>query len=209
MQIEFEEDFRSLFRPSEERMSQLEEIFSYPVSGKVRVLRVGSKVDARGSFRARVRGTCDRCMGPVEQDLTGDWSIFLMPQSQFSKHDKPGGKVIHGPTRDLKASRHHSRSKAAVLTDAEGEHEDVSFGAFDGQTVDLRPIIREELILELPMRFLCSEACKGLCLECGHNLNLGPCGTSCGSRPVEIEDRLKDFSTQSPLARALAQKFQK
>ena len=34
---------------------------------------------------------------------------------------------------------------------------------------------REAVILELPMRFLCSEDCKGLCPGCGSNLNNGPC----------------------------------
>lgn len=41
---------------------------------------------------------------------------------------------------------------------------------------DILPHVREAVILELPMRFLCSEDCKGLCPRCGANLNRGPCG---------------------------------
>lgn len=40
---------------------------------------------------------------------------------------------------------------------------------------DILPRVREAVILELPMRFLCSEECKGLCPQCGANLNNGPC----------------------------------
>ena len=36
--------------------------------------------------------------------------------------------------------------------------------------------IRDALTLELPLRVLCKEDCKGLCPKCGHNLNEGPCG---------------------------------
>ena len=45
---------------------------------------------------------------------------------------------------------------------------------------DILPRVREAVILELPMRFLCSEDCKGLCPLCGANLNRGPC--ACGDR---------------------------
>lgn len=43
---------------------------------------------------------------------------------------------------------------------------------------DILPRVREAVILELPMRFLCSESCKGLCPRCGSNLNRGPCTCS-------------------------------
>jgi len=43
------------------------------------------------------------------------------------------------------------------------------------QTIDLDPNIREEIILDYPVRFLCSPNCKGLCLKCGQNLNQSRC----------------------------------
>ena len=43
---------------------------------------------------------------------------------------------------------------------------------------DILPHVREAVILELPMRYLCSEECKGLCARCGANLNRGRC--ACG-----------------------------
>lgn len=47
---------------------------------------------------------------------------------------------------------------------------------YKGDEVDLSPFVREELLLALPTRGLCSEACAGLCAHCGANLNLGKCG---------------------------------
>ena len=42
--------------------------------------------------------------------------------------------------------------------------------------LDLGPDIREELIMGLPVKLLCREDCKGLCVTCGANLNEGKCG---------------------------------
>ncbi len=45
--------------------------------------------------------------------------------------------------------------------------------------IDLNPQIREEIILEYPIKPLCKDSCKGLCLKCGKNKNQGGC--NCGS----------------------------
>jgi len=45
----------------------------------------------------------------------------------------------------------------------------------EGGFIDLSPIIREEGVLAVPIQALCSPDCKGLCPECGKNLNEGSC----------------------------------
>ena len=182
----------------------LSETFAAPIQVEATLTPVAAKVDLRGEFSTTYSGVCDRCTGALSEKVKGSLSTFLMPQNQFSQHDKPGGKVIHSPTRETKPSRHHSKSKAPVLADAEGEHEDVNFGAFDGQVVDLRPLIRELLILQLPMRMLCSEGCKGLCVKCGENLNESKC--TCAEGPTLVfQDEAQ--SVPSPLAAALQEKL--
>jgi len=47
------------------------------------------------------------------------------------------------------------------------------------QVIDLNPDIREEILLDYPMKPLCNPNCKGLCLKCGNKLNEGGC--TCGS----------------------------
>ncbi len=140
-----------------------------------------------------------------------------MPRSQFSEHDKPGGKVIHPPTRGGKSSRHHSRSKAPILSDAEGEHEDINFGAFDGERVDLRKILRELLILQIPMSTLCRANCHGLCLRCGENVDDERC--RCSEGPLLVGQDQPELETPragkplsqsiSPLAQALQSRLAK
>jgi len=43
------------------------------------------------------------------------------------------------------------------------------------QEIDISGQVREALLLALPMRLLCREDCRGLCPECGADLNEGPC----------------------------------
>ena len=53
--------------------------------------------------------------------------------------------------------------------------------------LDAGELVREDIILSLPYRFLCREDCKGLCPVCGKNLNTG----SCGCRSGKVDPRLE------------------
>ncbi len=44
--------------------------------------------------------------------------------------------------------------------------------------IELDDIVRDDILLDLPSKFLCKENCKGLCSVCGKNLNEGTCGCS-------------------------------
>ena len=50
------------------------------------------------------------------------------------------------------------------------------YAVIENGTLDLDELIREELLLSFPMRFLCSPDCPGLCPKCGKPLRLGDCG---------------------------------
>lgn len=52
-----------------------------------------------------------------------------------------------------------------------------------GDQLDLEPLVRDAVLLELPQAPLCSEACAGLCPECGVNRNEGTC--SCVTEPTD------------------------
>ncbi|MCF7849339.1 MAG: DUF177 domain-containing protein [Kiritimatiellales bacterium] len=45
----------------------------------------------------------------------------------------------------------------------------------DADQIDITEDIREALLLNMPGFAVCSESCKGLCVQCGKNLNEGPC----------------------------------
>jgi uncharacterized protein len=61
---------------------------------------------------------------------------------------------------------------------AEGElpDEDEETYPLVGEQLDLQPLVRDALLLELPIAPLCREDCQGLCSRCGADLNDGPCG---------------------------------
>ncbi len=55
--------------------------------------------------------------------------------------------------------------------------------------VDLTPFAHDALLLGLPMKNICSETCKGICPECGTNLNTNPCNCE----KTKIDDRWKSL----------------
>ena len=63
----------------------------------------------------------------------------------------------------------------AVIVEEEAE-DHPEFFVLDGDEIDLDEILSTLFILDMDMKFLCREDCKGLCSTCGKNLNLGPCG---------------------------------
>ena len=47
---------------------------------------------------------------------------------------------------------------------------------FDGDVIDLAPVVRDVLLSDQPLNNICNADCRGLCLKCGANLNHGDCG---------------------------------
>lgn len=43
-------------------------------------------------------------------------------------------------------------------------------------SLDIDDLINNEILLSLPTKVLCKQDCKGICMKCGQNLNLGECG---------------------------------
>ena len=62
-----------------------------------------------------------------------------------------------------------------AVNQLEGE-EDYEILLIPDEKLDLYELCFGEILLSLPMKHLCSEDCKGICLSCGKNLNDGPCG---------------------------------
>jgi len=65
------------------------------------------------------------------------------------------------------------------LEDRGGEMEltmnDLEVGLYNNDRIDLEPILTEQVFLQLPIRTICGEGCRGLCPVCGTNLNRGAC----------------------------------
>ena len=86
-----------------------------------------------------------------------------------------------------------------LLDDEREAPEDMDDDEFEvlpeSREIDLEPLVKAALLLELPLVPLCDEDCKGLCATCGANLNEGPCGCAGadGGAPQNPFSVLKDF----------------
>ena len=67
----------------------------------------------------------------------------------------------------------------------------------EDHNIDLGEIIIATLIVDAPEKPLCDEDCKGLCSQCGTNLNLEPCNCSNSNPKNSAFDVLKDFKVES------------
>lgn len=108
------------------------------------------RLDAGYLMRARLAYeqtlACQRCLGSVS--LTVDEPVDLL-------------MVMH--------------ERGADEEERELEEKDLGVLVVDDDEVDLQPILLEQLQLNVPMRPLCREECKGLCPTCGADLNQGEC----------------------------------
>jgi uncharacterized protein len=120
-----------------------------PLELHCKVSLAGEYVLAEGWMRGTLRFTCDRCLKEFETPFRTCLEI------QFKKGP--------GPTEDELSSESIPES-------------DLIF--FEGDSVDLGDEIRQMLELSEPMRSLCSEACRGLCGNCGADLNVEKCRCS-------------------------------
>lgn len=78
-----------------------------------------------------------------------------------------------------------------VVQETEGEDTE-DFVVAEDQKVDLDPLVRDDIVIRYPSKLLCSPDCKGLCPNCGKNLNEGNC--DCAKEQTDPRlDALKAF----------------
>ena len=82
--------------------------------------------------------------------------------------------------------RYLPSSEASTEVEREIEENDLETSYYHEDQIDLNELMREQFYLALPMKPLCLEGCKGLCVQCGTNLNTG----SCDCAPVWEDARL-------------------
>ena len=89
---------------------------------------------------------------------------------------------------DVKQEIHISTSKEINLGDTDNTQRDVldEMTYLDGLSFDAEKFAYGEILMNLPMKILCSEGCKGICNRCGMNLNHGDCGCD----TTEIDPRM-------------------
>jgi DUF177 domain-containing protein len=112
----------------------------------------GAHAFATGTFKGHLHVACSRCVGDVQLDLDEKLHVTFMPPAEMPADDETAGE-----------------DGAEVAT------EDLDLFPFDGDKIDLEPLFREQFVLAVPYSPLCREDCKGLCPQCGIDLNSGTC----------------------------------
>ena len=121
----------------------------------VEYYRAGLDVFFRGALGGQVLGTCSRCLEEYGFDLQQPFTFVLTPR--VAAGTKTGSTELSA--------------------------DDLALSFYQGEDIDLTPLVHEQTILALPTRPLCGEGCRGLCSRCGANLNSGPCG--CPAAPAD------------------------
>lgn len=130
-------------------------------------VKEGADVSVHGSFdsivdglvltariEAPVAAECTRCLKPIKRDWGVDVVAFF-PYEESAKarsHGKPKNEDVE-------------------IVAGEDESEDVYPLSRDGAFADLEALLRDTLVEALPLQPLCREDCRGLCSQCGVDLN--------------------------------------
>jgi len=126
-------------------------------------------------------------------NFKGDLIIDRTPQGLFLRGVISGTTILEC-VRCLMEFEHPLQSELAELY-AFNKNSVSELGMLmpDNGHIDLEPIFREYAILDIPIKALCKPDCKGLCPECGQDLNIKDCGhrPSKGDNPFSILEKLK------------------
>jgi uncharacterized protein len=116
----------------------------------------GGEVRVYGRIRTELETECDRCLGRASFHIDAPIDLYYRPLDTTAGEDE-------------------------VAID-EGEAE---MGFYELPGLELDDIVREQVLLQLPMQRVCSEACKGICPVCGANRN----ETNCSCQSPSGDDR--------------------
>lgn len=127
-----------------------------PVMLNGKVVKASEVVVLTGRLTGTVEIDCNRCLEPVQRPVDIALDLEFVPNHQIA--DQPNLEL---------------------------HLDDMKRDEIDGSEIALDDIAREQILLDLPQQFFCSDACKGLCQKCGTNLNL----KACDCKDDEIDPR--------------------
>ncbi len=117
-----------------------------PVRARLRIEKHDTEVFVKGDLTAEAKLQCSRCL------------------KEFQKYLSIPVEVVYHPVEELKEEDTH-----------EIKSEELDMDFYSGDELDPEVLVKEQIELNLPMKPLCSESCKGLCPGCGADLNTVRC----------------------------------
>jgi len=131
-----------------ELQAQGEGEFISPLAVGLTVAKEYGHIRVKGDVAVRMRFTCSRCLVSFEADIDSVFTMFYTKGNRINYDED----------------------------EVELAEEDLVSVSYEGDEIDFAPEIAEQVIMELPLKPLCSEGCQGLCATCGADLNEGDCG---------------------------------
>ena len=126
------------------------------VTTKGKLTKRTAQIDVEGKISADIEVDCTRCLKSVDKTLEFPFSVSYVTPENYSE-----------------------------AKETELRNDDLDVAVFEGDKIDLTELVREQILLNLPVQVFCKEDCKGLCEKCGANLNL----TDCNCKEEEIDPR--------------------
>jgi len=144
--------FRTSFAPGLVDFSDdgLRQVSPLDVEGLAQLVNVHrGEIRIRGRLRVEMMAECDRCLEDAGLTVESDFDLVYVPARLVPEGDE---------------------------IEIEGTALEVEF--YEGEGVSLAGLVREQILLTVPMQRVCRDDCRGICPVCGGNRNLNPC--SCG-----------------------------
>jgi uncharacterized protein len=155
--IDFEEEIGPGVLDLGEELRQVEMLHT---SGRAQIVeerhgkhKIVRDIRLKGSLATRVELPCARCLEAVVENVAREFDLLYRPLGADAGREE------------------------LSVTVAEAE-----VGYYQGEQLLLEDVLREQVLLTLPLKVICRDDCQGLCPHCGKNLNAEPC--ACGE-PLE------------------------
>jgi len=107
---------------------------------------VEGQIRITGELHTRLEMVCARCLEPVHEDISREFDLFYKPLAAITKEEEERLKL-----------------------------DDTEIAFFEGEGMFLADVLAEQVLLALPMKAICRSDCRGLCPQCGVNLNNEEC----------------------------------
>ena len=140
---------------------EAEQVGPLAAAGRAEVLHehrgprdIVADIRLKGNFAGKFQVPCARCVEPVEIPLSADFDLIFRPADADSE----------APERSITAP-------------------ETEIGYYLKDSLLLEDVLREQVLLSLPVRTLCKPDCKGLCPRCGENRNSTAC--TCDEGPAD------------------------